>query len=608
MMPPARHPGVALLAILLASACARTQAPGRVVVLGFDGLDPRAVDLLLAEGKLPNFAKLRQQGAYGRLQSREPLLDPVLWTTIATGKTEHGIERLATTSESGEPLPVGSRDRSAKALWNIASDAGRAVGVVGWWATWPAEDVRGTIVSDHVSYHFMFPQAFTGPRDAEGVVYPEELGAEIGPLVRRPADMNAEVLAVAHVEAQDLVRPFDFRDPLEHLKWILASTQTHRHIGLHLWEKRRPELLLVYVEGPDAAAHLFGHLFRQRPRPGEPAPQLQRYARTLEGVIEQADRVVGDYLKAIDDRTTTLVVVSDHGFRLGESGDPEAPARRPVGHAFHAPEGLLYLYGHSVRRAALDGATVLDVAPTVLTLLGLPAANDMPGRVLAEALALPAPPRVTTYGRPAPIPETRPPQGQEGAAEAVWAYRSFVEGSPADPSLRLRLAYALRAVGQEDDALAQLDAALGLDPLNAGAYLSRAALHEKRGKTENAIRDYRDALRCKPGLRPAREALQRLTGSDRVSPLRNEAERRASSLADEAARLAEKRDFETALARLDEAARLAPDLALVYQYRANVAYMRGDSEGAIASLRKALRLEPDNVVLRENLRRLEKAR
>jgi hypothetical protein len=35
----------------------------RVIVLGLDGVDPEVVDLLLSEGKLPNFAKLRQGGA-----------------------------------------------------------------------------------------------------------------------------------------------------------------------------------------------------------------------------------------------------------------------------------------------------------------------------------------------------------------------------------------------------------------------------------------------------------------------------------------------------------------------------------------------------------------
>ena len=57
---------------------------------------------------------------------------------------------------TGEDLPVTSRMRKVKALWNILSDAGRRVDVVGWWATWPPENVNGSIVSDHTCYHFLF--------------------------------------------------------------------------------------------------------------------------------------------------------------------------------------------------------------------------------------------------------------------------------------------------------------------------------------------------------------------------------------------------------------------------------------------------------------------
>ena len=34
--------------------------------------------------------------------------------------------------------------------------------MVGWWATWPAEDVNGAMVSDHLCYHFLFPQGQGG--------------------------------------------------------------------------------------------------------------------------------------------------------------------------------------------------------------------------------------------------------------------------------------------------------------------------------------------------------------------------------------------------------------------------------------------------------------
>src|SRR6185369_13373741 len=56
--------------------CGRAPEHSKLIVLGIDGLDPVTTDLLMSEGKLPNFARLRQEGAYGRLKSMEPMLSP----------------------------------------------------------------------------------------------------------------------------------------------------------------------------------------------------------------------------------------------------------------------------------------------------------------------------------------------------------------------------------------------------------------------------------------------------------------------------------------------------------------------------------------------------
>ena len=57
----------------------------RVVILGFDGADPKLVDQYLSEGKLPNLARLKSEGSYVRLRTTNPPQTPVSWSSFATG-------------------------------------------------------------------------------------------------------------------------------------------------------------------------------------------------------------------------------------------------------------------------------------------------------------------------------------------------------------------------------------------------------------------------------------------------------------------------------------------------------------------------------------------
>jgi predicted AlkP superfamily phosphohydrolase/phosphomutase len=57
----------------------------KLIFLGLDGLDPRLTERFMAEGRLPNFTKLKEQGSYQRLRTTFPSLSPVAWSTFATG-------------------------------------------------------------------------------------------------------------------------------------------------------------------------------------------------------------------------------------------------------------------------------------------------------------------------------------------------------------------------------------------------------------------------------------------------------------------------------------------------------------------------------------------
>lgn len=642
----------ALLLSFFLAGCSRDPSPGRVLVLGLDGLDPDVVDLLVSEGKLPNFARLRREGASGRLVSEKPLLSPIVWTTIATGKppARHGIgDFVAVDARTGERRPVTSRMRRVRAIWNLFSEAGRSVAVVGWWATWPPERVRGAVVSDHAAYHFLFPEGFAG--EETGATWPPELAEEIAPLLRKPGEVTAEDLApFVTVAPEELGRPFDFEDDLQHFRWALATARSYRDISLKLWREERPDLALVYIEGTDTTSHLFGHLFRARGLAGDLAAQQARYGRAVEEMYVFADRIVGDFLAAMDERTT-LAVLSDHGFELGALPDDPRLTRdlRRVSERSHRLEGILYLYGQGVRPGVrLDRPRILDVTPTLLAVAGLAPARDMPGRVLSEVLELPEPRRIATYEKGSQgrgeegaengetagdamvehlkslgylgggSGEERSPQGdrtlaalhfREGRlAQAAELYSKLVAENPEDAGLHASYAGVLGALGRSAEAREHLERALALDPLNAEAHHNLAVLHERAGERERAVEAYRKALRYDPRYEPSREALTRLTGSGAVRPPGTPAEEEARALAERAADKARRGDYPGARADLDEAARVAPRFALVYQYRANVAYLQGDEEAAIADLEKALELEPDNALYRENLRRLREGK
>jgi len=117
--------------------------------------------------------------------------------------------------------------------------------------------------------------------------------------------------------------------------------------------------------------------------------------------------VIAKWLERVDGRTL-LIVCSDHGFRYVNGGYYHAPK------SGDPPDGVLFLRGPGVKHTRIQGATLLDVAPTILYAMGLPQARDMDGialrAVLDDTLAARFPPRaIDTY-------ETGGPAAPRGGA------------------------------------------------------------------------------------------------------------------------------------------------------------------------------------------------
>jgi predicted AlkP superfamily phosphohydrolase/phosphomutase len=79
-------------AVLTITALQGAERP-RVVVLGYDGMDPNIAEELMRTGRLPNFQRLREKGSFSRLETSIPPQSPVAWSNFITGKNPggHGI-------------------------------------------------------------------------------------------------------------------------------------------------------------------------------------------------------------------------------------------------------------------------------------------------------------------------------------------------------------------------------------------------------------------------------------------------------------------------------------------------------------------------------------
>ena len=143
--------------------------PHPVIWIGLDGIDWEILDRLSAEGKMPNWTRLVAEGYSSRLKSFMPLLSPIIWNTVVTGvgpDLHRVLDFQEVDPKTGQKVPISGFSRAVPAIWNVASAAGKTVGVVGWWASHPAEEVNGVFISDHAS------PILYGKLSLSGVAYP----------------------------------------------------------------------------------------------------------------------------------------------------------------------------------------------------------------------------------------------------------------------------------------------------------------------------------------------------------------------------------------------------------------------------------------------------
>ncbi len=505
-----------LLGAASTAADAERRLAAPIVLVGLDGVDWQILDPLIEAGRTPHLARLKQRSAWAHLRSFEPILSPLLWTTIATGKSpdEHGIvDFLVADPATGRRVPITSRERKAQTLWQIFSGRGYSTDVVAWWASWPADRINGRMISDRVAYSLFEVDA---PATGEaGLTHPAELWERIGSTVvsaeavsyervSRFIDVTPDEFAAARKRASE--DPAEaYKEPTNHLTKILASTDTYHGIALTLLRERQPDLFAVYYQGVDEVCHRFAHFMPPRMEQVSPA-DFARYRRAVDEFYVHQDELLGELLAQVSPESIVLVL-SDHGFFSGSSRPTDGPADiegKPG--KWHRLYGVLMIAGRGIPPGRVDTATLYDIAPTILALAGLPLAADMKGApLLKPAGAGQLPSHVASYE-----PDAAPGPGWSGAGEAA-AMDAPGAGTPSgvDEEVLRNLA-SLGYVG--DVSNGDEAPAAAPRPGTVTAHTNLASVLLQNGDLAAAEAELRQALARHPGYVPALLTLGQVLG------------------------------------------------------------------------------------------------
>ncbi len=288
------------LAVSLALSCGKEEGGrtrmqaregiGRVIVLGFDGLEPTLVRKWVKQGYMPTFARIMDEGAFADLITVLPPSSASAWTSAVTGVNpgKHGIYGFLNTSNPGasdEPVFNTSRDRGFRPVWAVLGDYDRTSSIINIPLSSPADSLKGLMIAG-------FPHASD---NKDSYYYPESLGSVLG-------DYTFDAFRVTCAKNRED----------RFLTKMQAIASKRLHLGLELFERDDWDLYWLVFTFPDRYQHYLWKYMDESHPMYDPINGPVYGDKILEAYI-QADRYVDEFLKRMGE-DDLLILMSDHGF------------------------------------------------------------------------------------------------------------------------------------------------------------------------------------------------------------------------------------------------------------------------------------------------------
>jgi hypothetical protein len=374
------------------SPMAGEPAPGpRVTLLLLDGASLDYVWPRAAEGRLPHFARLLEQGASMSLATIRPTQPNPVWAAVATGKypAKNGVRSAAEYHARGDSRPVDLlpdhclshalvrlgfvRERpntstawQARPLWSILSGAGIPAGIVRWPLTHPATPVAGFMVTDRLH------QLGGSITEFNRAGYPET----ILPVLQDVSDGDS---SSAGGDGGGIAPG---TPPAAPEATAMRRDRLYARTMRDLAAAHAPRFTALRYEGLDTVGHYYMPFAQARRFRNVPEDERRRFAQVVDRYYDYIDREIGAATGQLASGDL-LVVVSGFGMQ------PLNPVKRALGRLLgdpdltgtheRAPDGFLLVFGAPAAPGRRPRGSIVDVTPTLLYFLGLPVGRDMDG-------------------------------------------------------------------------------------------------------------------------------------------------------------------------------------------------------------------------------------
>ncbi|GEQ86943.1 hypothetical protein ULMS_24510 [Patiriisocius marinistellae] len=367
----------------------------KVLLIGWDAADWKIIGPLIAKGLMPNLKKMIQNGVYGNMSTMDPPYSPMLWSSVATGKTpdKHGVLGFIEVSPQNSLRPVTAHSRKSRALWNILHNQNLKSNMVGWWPSFPAEPINGVIVTD--KFQKVGKEINKLKVINENAIHPQSLASDLKKLRMHPSEITKEHILpfIPKAAKVDQTNPEKAKkNGLIPFAQVMAENVSIHNAATYLLDNTEWDFMGIYYDYIDHMCH--GFMKFHPPKLARIEPEdFEIYNDVVNSAYRFQDMMLGRTLDMVDSNTT-VIVMSDHGFESGDKRILEMPKVNAAPALDHRQFGMFVAMGPNIKKnEKIFGISLIDIAPTILNHFNLPVGKDMDGKVILDMYEKPKAPK-----------------------------------------------------------------------------------------------------------------------------------------------------------------------------------------------------------------------